>query len=62
MKDNKKEIDILTDTLIILLMTLSKINRGEVTQLESEQMLESAMAMLYPLTSRRGKELAGLIH
>ena len=62
MKDNKSEIDTLTDTLTILLVTLAKINRGEVTQLEAEQMIESAMTILYPLTSRRNKEIARLLN
>ena len=62
MKDNKTEIDTLTDTLTVLLVTLARMNKGELTQIEVEQMIESAMTILYPLTSRRNKEIARLLN
>ena len=62
MKSPQEEIDILTDTLTVLLVALAKINRGEVTQLEAEQLIESAMTILYPLTSRRNKEIAKMLN
>ena len=62
MKDNQQQIDIITDTLTVLLTTLVKINRGEVTQLETEDLLNSCMAILYPLTSRRVKEIGKLLN
>jgi hypothetical protein len=62
MKDNKQEIDILTDTLTVLLVALVRMNRGELTQMEVEEILNSAVTILYPLTSRRQKEIARLIN
>lgn len=60
--NHKDEIDIITDTLTVLLVILAKINRGEVTQYETEEMLNTAMGVLYPLTNKRNKELARMLH
>jgi len=62
MKDNQKEITIIVDTLIILLSTLIRINRGEVTQLEAEELINGALGTLYPLMSRRMKEIERLVN
>ena len=46
------EIEILTKTLGLLLWAVHEMNRGEVTQAEGEEMIESAMSCLYPLIEK----------
>ena len=62
MKENKQEIDILTDTLLFLIFTLYRINRGEVTQNEAEELLFFCMGQLSPLGGKRIKEILGQLN
>ena len=62
MKDNKKEIDILTDTLIYMIFTLFQMNRGELTQMEVEEYLMSCMNTLAPLGNKRIKEISKVLN
>ena len=57
-----EDIDILSDVLIILLGTLMRINRGEITKDETEEFLLKAMVRLEPLMDKRLTDLIGTIN
>ena len=60
MKDT--EIDILTDTITVLLVALMRLNNDELTKVEFDELIRVAMQVMQPLTKKRNRVIDKMLN
>ena len=60
MKDT--EIDILTDTITVLLVALMRLNNDELTKVEFDELIKVAMQIMHPLTKKRNRVIGKMLN
>ena len=56
------EIDILTDTITVLLVALMRLNNDELTKVEFDELIRVAMQVMLPLTKKRNRVIEKILN